>query len=137
MDRSASHDLGEGFLALPAFERSTGRWGTVYLADADGEPIALRRAPKGAPAALTATPLPDTDGIELPLKRELLGAGMVFTEPATASGGPVVGVRPPDGRATDWLFPSTVGRLLQRRVRLEVHEAAPAADASSQEVAPR
>jgi hypothetical protein len=128
MEDESAHGVGEGFLALPEAERHSRRWGTVCLADTDGIPLPIRGVPAGAAGALTAALLPDTDGITLPLKRELLGVGAVFSEKASARGCETtgVGVRPANGRLTDWLFVPTVGRLLGRRVLLEVHIAWPA-----------
>lgn len=117
--------LGEGLLALGSAERDSGRWGAVFLTDLDGVPIPLRGIPEGQASALTAALLPETDRIDLPLRRELLGAGAVFTEQtATDHGGAIaVGVRPSNGRLTSWLHAPTVGRLLGYRVRLEAHPA--------------
>jgi hypothetical protein len=128
MEDDSVHGVGEGFLALPEAERHSGRWAAVCLTDADGVPLPIRGVPVGAAGALTAALLPDTDGITLPLKRELLGVGAVFAEAASikdcnADG---VGVRPANGRLSDWLFVPAVGRLLGRRVLLEVHVAWPA-----------
>ncbi|MCD0444287.1 hypothetical protein LO763_11705 [Glycomyces sp. A-F 0318] len=127
-DHATLHAVGDGFLAVPEAERDSGRWGTVCLTDADGIPIPLRDITAGRAVALTATPLPDTDSITLPVKRELLGVGAAFTTIASVKGRRAtgVGVRPANGRLTDWLFPPTAGRLLGRRVRLEVHVAWPA-----------
>lgn len=128
MEDESVHGVGEGFLALPEAERQRGRWGAVCLADADGIPVPIRGVPTGTTGALTAASLPDTDGIQLPLRRELLGVGAIFAEPVSTKGcrATGVGVRPRNGRLTDWLFPPTVGRLLGRRVLLEVHVAWPA-----------
>lgn len=119
--------LGEGLLALGSAERDSGRWGTVFLTDLDGVPIPLRGIPEGQASALTAALLPETDRIDLPLRRELLGAGTVFTEQtATDHGGAVaVGVRPSNGRITGWLHAPTLSRLLGHQVRLEAHPAWP------------
>lgn len=120
-------ELGDGFLTLPETERTTRRWGTVCLTDADGNPIPLRSLPPGPGIALTAAPLPDTDGISLSLKRELLGAGTAFTEATTVKGHAVdaLGVAPLDDRTSQCLFPAAVGRLLGRRVLLEAHLVCP------------
>jgi hypothetical protein len=119
--------LGEGLLAVPSTERTSGRWGTVYLTDLDDRPIHLRRIGTGETAALTAAPLSDNDRISLPVKRELLGAGALFSERATTTFGTshAVGVAPSNGRRTGWLHESTVTRLEGRRVRLEAHPACP------------
>ncbi|MEU6858497.1 hypothetical protein AB0B28_06450 [Glycomyces sp. NPDC046736] len=123
----AMHAVGEGFLAVPEAERDSGRWGTVCLIDSDQIPIRLHGITNGRAAALTAMPLPDTDSITLPLKRELLGVGAAFTTVVNIKGNNAtgVGVRPANGRLTDWLFPASVGRLLGRRVLVEVHIAWP------------
>lgn len=128
MEMEATHGVGEGFIAVPEAERDSGRWGTVCLTDADGVPVPLRGITAGRAVALTATPLPDTDRITLPIKRELLGTGALFTERVGLKGlgATGVGVRPVNGRLTDWLFPATVGRLLERLVLLEAHLAWPA-----------
>jgi hypothetical protein len=128
MEMEATHGVGEGFIALPEAERHSGRWGTVCLTDADGIPLPLHSITAGRAVALTATPLPDTDSITLPIKRELLGTGALFTELVGLKGRKAtgVGVRPVNGRLTDWLFPSTVSRQLERRVLLEAHLAWPA-----------
>lgn len=128
MEDKSAHGAGEGFLALPEAERHSRRWGTVCLADADGIPVPVRSVPAGATGALTAALLPDTDGITLPVKRELIGVGAAFNGAVSAGGCETtgIGLRPANGRLSDWLFVPAVGRLPDRRVLLEVHIARPA-----------
>lgn len=130
-----SRALGEGLLAVPAAERDSGRWGAVYLADADGRPIGLRGIPVGRAAALTATALPDNDRVHTIQRRELLGLGTVGTEPITAAGrtGQAVSLAPADGRLTFRLDGIALARLSGRRVRLETHLAWPPGAATEPE----
>jgi hypothetical protein len=119
--------LGEGFLAVPAAESDTGRWGSVYLADDAGRPLALMAIPTGAAIALAATDLSDNDRIYIAERRELLGVGTAAITAVNAAGGTghAIEVVPPDGRPISRLDGSALVRLAGRRVRLEAHYTLP------------
>lgn len=52
-----------------------------------------------------------------PGERVVLGSGALFTEEYAA--GPVIGVRPDDGRETEWMNPNAIFRCKGQLVRLE------------------
>lgn len=129
-------ELGTGRLSWPRFERVGDRYGTVMLmADGDSftEPsryVRPNNAPVGQRGTLVAEVLearesthigdlfrgffPETPEVG---ERIILGEGTFFTE-ETDFGALLLGLRPDDGRDSDWLDPPKLYRAHEQTVRL-------------------
>lgn len=108
----------------------------------DNRVVAFDHAPLGTAGTLVAHVIANgsaydwgDDPPELrppkPGERVVLGSGTLFTE--ESMGAPVIGVRPDDGRATEWMDPNAISRCRNRLVRLEFEmrqDSAPAAGAA-------
>jgi hypothetical protein len=129
-------ELGTGRLSWPRFERIGDRYGTVMLmADGDSftEPsryIWPSNGPVGQRGTLVAEVLETRDSThigdlfrgffpETPEvgERIVLGEGTFFTE-ETDFGALLLGLRPDDGRDSDWLDPPKLYRAHEQTVRL-------------------
>lgn len=122
--------LGEGDLDWQRHERTTNRYGTVslYVNPASDTPVALNRSHDGTRGRLvsvvlktrTSTHIGDAIRGFAPETPEVgeeitLGFGELFFEQSGS-----VGLRPADGRDTDWLDPKALYRCHSQTVRLEL-----------------
>ena len=132
--------LGGGILGSTPGERHTDRYGAVHLTVLDSIPgipapprtvvvpgttsrvVAFDHAPLGATGTLVAQIVataryPKMGPQPEPGDRIVLGSGTLFTE--TDMGAPVIGVRPADGRETDWMDADAIQRCRDHLVRLD------------------
>jgi hypothetical protein len=128
--------LGEGVLNWSRSERITDRYGAIHLAATpmDGPYATWENAPAGQQGSLTAHVTETRPsghigdlfrgiGPSTPEVGEAvtLGTGTLFTE--TDDSVPSIGVRPDDGRETDWMDPRALYRVHNQTVRLEFQQA--------------
>lgn len=131
MTREAAGEivLGTGSLNWPRAERQSDRYGLVFLLDPSDQPAPLPEAPgldgrRGHLVARVVDPRPSyhlgdgSRGIfppEVPLalkEQRVLGEGHLFFERHPESGpATAVGLRPEDGRSSDWLDPEVLYEL--------------------------
>jgi hypothetical protein len=104
--------------------------------------VAFDHPPLGATGTLVAHVIATTDDYDWgdsapelrlpkPGERVVLGSGTLFTE--EYMGAPVIGVRPNDGRETEWMDRNAISRCKDHLVRLEFElpkDSAPAAGAA-------
>lgn len=133
--------LGEGRLTWPAGERRSDRYGCVALmldGDSETEPsgfVSMDKAPVGRSGRLVATVQETRDSTHIgDLFRGFspggavvgddiaLGTGELFREQRGDM--PTVGVRPDDGRDSDWLDPLALYKCHEQTVRLRFEEPA-------------
>ena len=139
--------LGSGVFSWNRYERVTDRYGSVLLLPEGGDSRSLLPQPsqinrelakqcdglKGKLSVkVTATResthigdfcrglVPKTPKVGATIK---LGEGVFFIEPAI-EGGVQIGVRPADGRASDWLNPKALYRAHEQSVHLIFGQAA-------------
>lgn len=130
--------LGEGVLNWSRYERIGDRYGAIHLETApDSEKYAnWKGAPEGTKGTLVAHVLATRQSGHIgdifrgirPSTPEVgeeitLGTGTLFTE--MNDGVPRIGVRPDDGRETDWMDPRALYRCHSQTVRLEFRPAVP------------
>ena len=123
--------IGKGVLSWSRYERIGDRYGTVYLFPGGGDdPLPWPdELPLGQRGTLTATVLETRPSAHIgdlfrgfsPGGAEAgetvtLGTGLLFTE--TDDGYTGLGVRPEDGRDTDWLDPRALYRCHDQTVSL-------------------
>lgn len=130
--------LGSGLLNWCGSERRSDRYGTVRLLDeGDAVILTVNAAPLGERGTLTATVTEQRPAVHIgdlfrgifpdpaPVGTTLdLGAGTLFSE--SDEHGPMIGVRPDDGREADWLDPRVLYRLHNQRVDLAFTPESPA-----------
>jgi hypothetical protein len=138
-DSTAAVTLGEGALTWPRGERVSDRYGTVGLMAtgqsygdyfADYAFVDVHQVPEGSRGRLRATVLETRDSGHIgdlfrglfPTTPEVgevidLGSGVVFYE--RVEDAPYIGLRPDDGRTSDWLDPQALYRTHEQTVRLE------------------
>ena len=128
--------LGEGVLNWSRAERIGDRYGAIRLAATPwgDDYVTWQDAPAGAEGTLCALVVATRESGHIgdpfrgigPSTPEVgdeiaLGTGTLFTE--DDDGVPVIGVRPDDGRDTDWMDPWALYRCHNQTVRLEFRAA--------------
>lgn len=132
--------LGTGILNWFPGERQSDRYGSFHLEHGDGTPLDYEGLPEGTTGTLTAQVVtqrpaahvgdwfrgikasPAGPGTEIDL-----GTGVLFTERDNGWGITCVGVRPDDGRDTDWMDPAALYKVHNQEVRVTFTPAAPSA----------
>lgn len=132
MKRKAKCVLGKGSLNWSRLERISDRYGTVALSKGE-EPLELDEACGGCYGRLVAVVLEVhksshigdlcrglAPGGAKVGERIILGRGMLFFE--RDEGGHCVGLRPLNGRETDWLNPKALYKVHEQTVELVFEE---------------
>jgi hypothetical protein len=119
-------EIGVGRLSRTSAERHTDRYGLIWLAgDDNNEPVEMTVEP-GRNGALLVEVIEDygsryyEDAAPVGATVQL-GTGELFTEVAWSRGDVVatgVGVKPADGRETNWMDPMDLLRVHNQKVRV-------------------
>lgn len=125
--------LGEGYFNWLAYERRSDRYGSVLIGDQNGPEVEFDKSDDGKKGELWAEVVGTRTCVHMgDLARGIfhsppsvgerikLGEGTLFFED-TEDGCHAVGLKPDDGRKTDWLDPQMMHRCCQQDVRLEFH----------------